>query len=116
MPQVDYFRSCVTDIGDFKRLEKLAHVLQRVRHLRVFSLGYKLRYACQCQFSNFNKETLELCCRACATCASSCSLGFKCGKPASRSMQGASLWGVRMPVRMPAWCLQAAPSANVFLA
>ena len=51
--QVDYFRSCVTDIGDFKRLEKLAHVLQRVRHLRVFSLGYKLRCACQGNFSNF---------------------------------------------------------------
>ena len=42
---MDYFRNCVTDISDFKRLEKLAHVLQRVRHLRVFSLGYKLRCA-----------------------------------------------------------------------
>jgi len=44
--QVEYFRNCVSDIGDFKRLEKLAHVLQRVRHLRVFSLGYKLRWVC----------------------------------------------------------------------
>ncbi|KAK9832497.1 hypothetical protein WJX81_002220 [Elliptochloris bilobata] len=58
---VDYFRNCVTDIGDFKRLEKLAHVLQRVRHLRVFSLGYKLRDPTRVVLAPFQAlETLEL--------------------------------------------------------
>ncbi len=40
---VDYFRGCASDMRDFKRLEKLAHVLQRARRLRVASVACKLR-------------------------------------------------------------------------
>ena len=40
---VDYFRGCANDVRDLKRLEKLQHVLQRVRRLRVASVACKLR-------------------------------------------------------------------------
>ncbi|BDA49747.1 probable Nischarin at N-terminal half [Coccomyxa sp. Obi] len=40
---VDFFRGCVSDVQDFKRLEKIQHVLQRVRKLRVHSVACKLR-------------------------------------------------------------------------
>ena len=42
---VDFFRGCVSDVQDFKRLEKIQHVLQRVRKLRVHSVACKLRCA-----------------------------------------------------------------------
>ena len=40
---VDYFRGCANNVRDFKRLEKLQHVLQRVRRLRIASVACKLR-------------------------------------------------------------------------
>ena len=40
---VDFFRGCVSDVQDFKRLEKIQHVLRRVRKLRVHSVACKLR-------------------------------------------------------------------------
>ncbi|KAK9905071.1 hypothetical protein WJX75_009256 [Coccomyxa subellipsoidea] len=40
---VDFFRGCVSDVQDFKRLEKIQHVLRRVRRLRVQSAACKLR-------------------------------------------------------------------------
>ncbi len=40
---VDFFRGCVSDVQDFKRLEKIQHVLHRVRTLRVQSSACKLR-------------------------------------------------------------------------
>ena len=40
---MDYFRGCAADVGDYKRLEKLAHVLQRARRMRVTSAAAKLR-------------------------------------------------------------------------
>ncbi len=42
---VDFFRGCVSDVQDFKRLGKIQHVLQRVRKLRVHSVACKLRCA-----------------------------------------------------------------------
>ena len=40
---MDYFRGAFTNLEDYKRLEKLQHVLQRVKRLRVLSTVYKCR-------------------------------------------------------------------------
>jgi hypothetical protein len=40
---VDFLRGCASDVQDFKRLEKIQHVLQRVRRLCVHSVSLKLR-------------------------------------------------------------------------
>lgn len=40
---VDYFRGAFSNLEDYKRLEKLQHVLQRVKRLRLLSVVYRCR-------------------------------------------------------------------------
>ena len=41
----EYFRGAFNQLENYKRLEKLQHVLQRVKRLRVNSIVYKCRWA-----------------------------------------------------------------------
>lgn len=43
---MEYFKSAFNNIGEFKRLEKLQHVLQRVKRLCVVATVYKCRCRC----------------------------------------------------------------------